>query len=150
MTAGADATGDGRGGTMIGLVLVTHGRLGEEFIAVVEHIVGPQSQVRTVCILPEDDMESRRGDIVAAVREVDGGAGVIVLTDMFGGTPCNLALSILDAGRVEVIAGVNLPMLIKIASERGSGDLPTVIRAGEEAGHKYIKVASAHLPDTRA
>ena len=130
---------------MIGLVLVTHGRLAREFIAATEHVVGPQSRIGAVCIDPDDDMDQRRKDILAAVAEVDDGNGVIVLTDMFGGTPSNLAISIMDKAKVEVIAGVNLPMLIKLASIRDSGALAEVVTDAQEAGRKYINVASVLL-----
>jgi mannose PTS system EIIA component len=127
---------------MIGLVIVTHGRLADEFVLAMEHVVGPQQGVRAICIGPEDDMERRRADIVAAAREVDTGSGVILLTDMFGGTPSNLAISVMDETRAEVIAGLNLPMLIKLASIRDRSDLPTVVSQAQEAGKKYISVAS--------
>jgi PTS system mannose-specific IIA component len=130
---------------MIGIVVVTHGRLAEEFIHATEHVVGPQKSMRAVCIGPDDDMEQRRADILAAVAAVETGRGVIVLTDMFGGTPSNLAISIMDQAKVEVIAGVNLPMLIKLASVRGKADLATAVTAGQEAGRKYINVASKLL-----
>jgi mannose PTS system EIIA component len=130
---------------MIGLVLVTHGNLAREFVAATEHVVGAQQNVRTVCIGPDDDMEIRRKDIVDAVAEVDTGAGVIVLTDMFGGTPSNLAISIMDRANVEVIAGVNLPMLIKLASIRRDSSLGDAVAAAQEAGRKYINVASSLL-----
>ena len=130
---------------MIGLVLVTHGRLAEEFVLATEHVVGPQSQVEAVCIGPDDDMERRRQDIVQAVEEVNGGQGVIVLTDMFGGTPSNLAISIMDKADVEVIAGMNLPMLIKLASVRQKGSLAEAVEKAQEAGRKYINVASRLL-----
>ncbi|MFP6741249.1 MAG: PTS sugar transporter subunit IIA [Alphaproteobacteria bacterium] len=130
---------------MIGMVLVTHGRLAEEFIAATEHVVGPQSNVRTVCIGPDDDMEQRRQDILDAVDAVDDGTGVILLTDMFGGTPSNLAISVLDKSNVEVIAGMNLPMLIKLASARDSDDLAGAVASAQEAGRKYINVASTLL-----
>ncbi len=130
---------------MIGMVLVTHGRLADEFIAATEHVVGPQSQVRAVCIGPDDDMEQRRKDIIAAVDDVDGGDGVILLTDMFGGTPSNLAISVLDKANVEVIAGMNLPMLIKLASARESESLADAVASAQEAGRKYINVASILL-----
>ncbi|WP_029012272.1 PTS sugar transporter subunit IIA [Niveispirillum irakense] len=133
---------------MIGLVLVTHGRLAEEFIAALEHVHGPQAQVRAVCIGPDDDMEKRRNDILGCVAACDDGQGVVVLTDMFGGTPSNLAISIMDRAKVEVIAGVNLPMLIKLASIRKTGkDLNDAVKAAQEAGRKYINVASALLSD---
>lgn len=133
---------------MIGLVLVTHGHLAEEFIKAMEHVVGPQAQVRAVCIGPEDDMEQRRNDILGCVAACDTGDGVAVLTDMFGGTPSNLAISIMDRAKVEVIAGVNLPMLIKLASVRKAGmPLKEAVVAAQEAGRKYINVASALLPD---
>jgi PTS system mannose-specific IIA component len=103
---------------MIGMVLVTHGRLATEFRAALEHVVGPQKQVETVTIMPEDDMEQRRKDIIAAIQAVEGGSGVILLTDMFGGTPSNLAISVMEGSRVDVVAGLNLPMLIKLASVR--------------------------------
>jgi len=130
---------------MIGLVLVTHGRLADEMVAATEHVVGPQSAVRTVCIGPDDDMERRRDDILRAVAEVDDGSGVILLTDMFGGTPSNLAISIMDKANVEVIAGVNLPMLIKLASVRADSPMAEAVTAAQEAGRKYINVASALL-----
>lgn len=130
---------------MIGLVLVTHGRLAEEFVAALEHVVGPQENVRTVCIGPDDDMEQRRAEILNAVSDVDGGAGVVVLTDMFGGTPSNLAISIMDWARVEVLAGMNLPMLIKLASLRESHTIDKAVAEASEAGRKYINVASSLL-----
>lgn len=130
---------------MIGMVLVTHGRLAEELVAALEHVVGPQEQITTVCIGPDDDMEQRRTDILDRVAKVDTGAGVVLLTDMFGGTPSNLAISIMDKAKVEVIAGVNLPMLIKLASVRGSKELADAVAAAQEAGRKYINVASKLL-----
>ena len=131
--------------SMIGLVLVTHGRLAEELIAATEHVVGAQSNVRTVCIGPDDDMEQRRNEILKAVEGADDGSGVILLTDMFGGTPSNLAISIMDKAKVEVIAGVNLPMLIKLASVRETESLVDAVASAQEAGRKYINVASALL-----
>ena len=130
---------------MIGLVLVTHGRLAVEFQAALEHVVGPQTQIETISIAPEDDVERRRQDIVDAVARVNDGAGVIVLTDMFGGTPSNLAISVMDAGKIEVIAGANLPMLIKLASVRSEKPLLEAITDAQEAGRKYINVASQVL-----
>jgi PTS system mannose-specific IIA component len=130
---------------MIGLVLVTHGRLAAEFIAALEHVVGPQRNCIAVCIGPEDDMEKRRQDILDSVAQVDEGQGVVVLTDMFGGTPSNLAISIIDKARVEVIAGVNLPMLIKLASLRATETLENAVMRAQEAGRKYIAVASRLL-----
>lgn len=130
---------------MIGLVLVTHGRLACEFRAALEHVVGAQSQIATITIEPEDDMELRRGDILAAVREVDTGDGVAVLTDMFGGTPSNLAISCMEGRKVEVIAGINLPMLIKLASVRTDLPLDAAVVQAQEAGRKYINVASRVL-----
>lgn len=130
---------------MIGLVLVTHGRLAAEFIAAMEHVVGPQEKVEAVCIGPEDDMEVRRADIAAAAARVDTGRGVILLTDMFGGTPSNLAISLMGKPNVEVIAGINLPMLIRLASVRRQMDVARAVEAAQEAGRKYISVASAIL-----
>ena len=130
---------------MIGLVLVTHGCLADEFAKALEHIVGPQKQLQTVCIHPEDDMEKRREEILARVADVDTGDGVVVLTDMFGGTPSNLAISIMDKVNVEVIAGVNLPMLIKLASVRQTESLAGAVASAQEAGRKYINVASQLL-----
>ena len=127
---------------MIGLVIVTHGRLAEEFVFAMEHVVGPQSAVAAICIGPEDDMEKRRQDILAACGRVDTGAGVILLTDMFGGTPSNLAISVMEQTRAEVIAGLNLPMLIKLASVRGSASLQDAVAHAQDAGRKYISVAS--------
>lgn len=130
---------------MIGLVLVTHGRLAEEFVAALEHVVGPQEDIRAICIGPDDDMEQRRQDILDGARAVDTGQGVVVLTDMFGGTPSNLAISIMDKARVEVVAGLNLPMLIKLASVRESEPMAEAVAAAQEAGKKYINVASSLL-----
>lgn len=130
---------------MIGMVLVTHGRLALELVAALEHVVGPQSQTASICIGPDDDMEQRRAEIVAAVQKVDAGKGVVVLTDMFGGTPSNLAISIMETAKVEVIAGVNLPLLIKLASLRSSEPLADAVIQAQEAGRKYINVASALL-----
>ncbi|MFQ5971485.1 MAG: PTS sugar transporter subunit IIA [Alphaproteobacteria bacterium] len=132
---------------MIGIVLVTHGRLANEFVAALEHVVGVQKQVATVSIGPDDDMERRRLDIVEAVERVDSDDGVVVLTDMFGGTPSNLAISIMDKSQVEVIAGVNLPMLIKLAAVRAELPIAEAVDAAREAGRKYINVASALLQE---
>lgn len=130
---------------MIGLVLVTHGNLANEFISAMQHVVGKQDQVAGVCIGPEDDMEMRRNEILQKVTDVDGGQGVVLLTDMFGGTPSNLALSIMDKANVEILAGINLPMLIKIASLRKDDDMKKTVEGAQEAGKKYINVASQLL-----
>jgi PTS system mannose-specific IIA component len=132
---------------MIGIVVVSHGRLAEEFIAALEHIVGPQQNLCAVCIGADDDMERRRRDILDSVAKVDTGAGVAVLTDMFGGTPSNLALSVMDQAHVEVVAGVNLPMLIRLASIRSSRSLADAVASAQEAGRKYINVASNLLAE---
>jgi PTS system mannose-specific IIA component len=132
---------------MIGLVLVTHGNLAREFVAAMEHVVGAQEQVRAISIGPDDDMEQRRAEILAAVAAVDLGDGAIVLTDMFGGTPSNLAISIMDRAKVEVLAGVNLPMLIKLASVRRTEPLAGAVAQARDAGRKYISVASTLLTD---
>jgi PTS system mannose-specific IIA component len=134
---------------MIGMVLVTHGRLAAEFVAALEHVVGPQRNIAAVCIGPEDDMERRRQDILRAIAEVDAGQGVVLLTDMFGGTPSNLAISVMDKSKVEVIAGINLPMLIKLAGLRETETLAAAVRGAQEAGRKYINVASQLLADAR-
>ncbi len=130
---------------MIGIVLVTHARLAEEFMAVLEHVVGPQEQAAAVCIGPDDDMKARRQEILQKVQEVDSGDGVVVLTDMFGGTPSNLAISIMEPAKVEVVAGINLPLLIKLAASREDGNLPFAVNAAQEAGRKYINIASELL-----
>lgn len=130
---------------MIGLVLVTHGRLAAEFVSAMEHVVGPQEAVQAICIGPEDDMEARRQDIAKATEAVDSGHGVILLTDMFGGTPSNLAISLMGQPNVEVIAGINLPMLIKLATVRRNVDVTAAVEAAQEAGRKYISVASKIL-----
>ncbi|MBL4757212.1 MAG: PTS sugar transporter subunit IIA [Rhizobiales bacterium] len=130
---------------MIGLVLVTHGRLAAEFRAALEHVVGPQENIETISIGPDDDMEQRRAEIVKAIERVDAGGGVILLTDMFGGTPSNLAISVMENLQVEVLAGVNLPMLIKLASVRGEASLEDAVMQAQEAGRKYINVASQVL-----
>lgn len=130
---------------MIGLVLVTHGRLADEFRAAMEHVVGPQPLVKTVCIGPEDDMEARRREIIEALGAVDAGSGVILLTDMFGGTPSNLAISVMSQRKVEVIAGVNLPMLIKLAGVRAKMGLNEAVKEAQDAARKYIRIASQEL-----
>ena len=127
---------------MIGLVIVTHGRLADEFVKAMEHVVGPQTAVQAICIGPDDDMERRRRDILKACESVNSGGGVILLTDMFGGTPSNLAISVMDQTQAEVIAGLNLPMLIKLASIRGKDSLERCVALAQEAGRKYISVAS--------
>lgn len=130
---------------MIGLVLVTHGALAQEFKSALEHVVGPQEQVETVCIGPEDDMEARRRDILKAVDAADIGDGAIILTDMFGGTPSNLAISVMQSRDIEVIAGVNLPMLVKLARVRAEVPIKEAVRLAAEAGRKYISVATEVL-----
>ena len=132
---------------MIGMVLVTHGRLAQEFLEALEHVVGPQKNAVAICIGADDDMEQRRREIIDGVAKTDKGEGVVLLTDMFGGTPSNLAISVLDQGRVEVIAGVNLPMLIKLASLREGESLASAVAQAQEAGRKYINVASQLLAD---
>jgi PTS system mannose-specific IIA component len=132
---------------MIGMVLVTHGRLAQEFLDALEHVVGPQKNAVAICIGADDDMEQRRREIIDSVAKTDKGKGVVLLTDMFGGTPSNLAISVLDQGRVEVIAGVNLPMLIKLASLRDGESLASAVTQAQEAGRKYINVASQLLAD---
>ncbi len=130
---------------MIGLVLVTHGQLADEFRTAMEHVVGPQKAIETICIGPEDDMETRRAEIAKAVEGVNDGSGVILLTDLFGGTPSNLAISLLKTGEIEVIAGVNLPMLIRLESARKSMKIGAAVTAARKAGQKYISVASELL-----
>lgn len=132
----------------IGLVLVTHGRLAEEFVTAMEHVVGPQRSIATICIGPNDDMEARRAEIAAAVATVQGSGGCILLTDLFGGTPSNLAISLLEPGRIEVIAGINLPMLIRLESARRTMDVRDAVKAARDAGQKYISVASELLGST--
>jgi PTS system mannose-specific IIA component len=135
---------------VIGLVLVTHGRLADEFVRAMEHVVGVQEHVATIAIGPDDDMEVRRADIAAAITAVDTGRGAIVLTDLFGGTPSNLAISLLERGRVEVIAGINLPMLIRLATARRSMKVVDAVAAAREAGRKYLSVASEVLGEAAA
>jgi PTS system mannose-specific IIA component len=130
---------------MIGLVLVTHGNLAKEFVSAMQHVVGKQEQVECVCIGPEDDMEMRRNEILGKVQSVDTGDGVVLLTDMFGGTPSNLALSMMDRAHVEILAGINLPMLIKIATLRKDHDMKKSVEGAQEAGKKYINIASQLL-----
>jgi mannose PTS system EIIA component len=132
---------------MIGLVLVTHGRLAAEFIHAVEHVVGPQEQIAAICIGPDDRMDARRADIAEAAKTCDTGEGVIILTDMFGGTPSNLAISLLEEGKIEVVAGLNLPMLVKLARVRRDCNLHKAAAAAQDAGRKYINIASQVLGD---
>jgi len=135
---------------MIGLVLVTHGRLATEFRSALEHVVGPQRQLEAITIGPDDDVEQCRKDIVEAVKKVDSGQGVAILTDMFGGTPSNLAISLMERGRIEVIAGINLPMLIRLESARKAMKVVDAVAAAREAGRKYISVASEVLGEAAA
>lgn len=130
---------------MIGLILVTHGRLAEEFVNAMQHVVGKQEAVATICIGPNDDMEARRAEIGASVNAVDSGQGVIILTDLFGGTPSNLAISLMEKGRIEVIAGINLPMLIRLAKARNCMNVREAITAARDAGRYYITIASEFL-----
>lgn len=130
---------------MIGMILVTHGKLAEEFVHAMEHVVGRQEAVATVCIGPNDDVEKRRREIAEAIRQVDSGHGAIILTDLFGGTPSNLAISLMQAGRVEVIAGINLPMLIRLAGVRKGDDVMAAVAAARDAGRTYITIASEFL-----
>ena len=130
---------------MIGMVLVTHGHLATEFRAALEHVVGPQKQLIAISIGPEDDMERRRADIIDAIHEADSGEGVVLLTDMFGGTPSNLAISVMNGGKVEVLAGINLPMLIKLASVRDAATLEQAVQQAQDAGRKYVYIASKVL-----
>ena len=130
---------------MIGMVLVTHGHLATEFRAALEHVVGPQKQLVSITIGPEDDMERRRADILEAIHKADSGDGVVLLTDMFGGTPSNLAISVMNGGNVEVLAGVNLPMLIKLASVRDTATLEQAVLQAQDAGRKYVYIASRVL-----
>ena len=132
---------------MIGMVLVTHGRLAEELRAAMEHVVGAQRGVATICIGADDDVEQRRLDIRHCIEEVDTGDGVVLITDMFGGTPSNLAISMMDRPGVDVIAGANLPMLVKLAKVRSRQTLAECVDCAEAAGRKYIAAASAVLRD---
>ncbi len=133
---------------MIGLIPVTHGNLAEEFVHAMQHVVGRQDGIATVCIGPNDDMERRRREIADAIKAVDAGQGVIVLTDLFGGTPSNLAISLMKAGKVEVIAGINLPMLIRLAKARGCMTVGEAAIAARDAGRNYITIASEYLGQT--
>jgi PTS system mannose-specific IIA component len=142
---GAAAGTSERASRMIGMILVTHGKLAEEFVHAMQHVVGRQEAVATVCIGPNDDMERRRKEISDAIKQVDSGTGVIILTDLFGGTPSNLAISLMKAGHVEVIAGINLPMLIRLAKARNSMDVREAARAARDAGRNYITIASEFL-----
>jgi PTS system mannose-specific IIA component len=133
---------------MIGLILVTHGNLAEEFVHAMQHVVGQQEAIATVCIGPNDDMERRRREIALAIKAVDSGQGAIILTDLFGGTPSNLAISLMKAGKVEVIAGINLPMLIRLAKARGCMGVTDAAHAARDAGRNYITIASEYLGQT--
>ncbi len=133
---------------MIGVIIVTHGQLAKEFLAALEHVVGPQTQIEPIAIAPQDNMEERRNAILAAISRVETGDGSIILTDMFGGTPSNLSISVMDNDKIEVIAGVNLPMLVKLARIREEVTLSDAVRQAQDAGRKYIHVASLVL-DTR-
>lgn len=130
---------------MIGMILVTHGRLAEEFVHAMEHVVGEQPDVATICIGANDDMEARRREIASAIKRVDSGSGAVILTDLFGGTPSNLAISLLKSNKTEVIAGINLPMLIRLAVARKDMTLTAAVTAARDAGRNYITIASEFL-----
>jgi PTS system mannose-specific IIA component len=130
---------------MIGIVLVTHGRLAAEFRAALEHVMGPQRQIETIKIDPKDDIDERRQEIIEAVKRVDSGQGVAILTDMFGGTPSNLAISVMNSPNIEVVAGINLPMLVKLATVREECPLADAVVQAQLAGRKYINIASRVL-----
>ncbi|MBI1339816.1 PTS fructose transporter subunit IIA [bacterium] len=130
---------------MIGVVVVTHGRLAEEFVAAAVHVVGPQDRLVPVCIGPDDDMDMRRREIIAAAKGVDDGSGVVILTDMFGGTPCNLAISVMGSGQIEVIAGANLPMLITLCETRAKLPLAEACERAADAGRRFVSVVSKLL-----
>ncbi len=134
---------------MIGMVLVTHGRLAIEFVAALEHVVGPQTQIAASASGPTTTWNSAATTSSARSPMSIPGDGAVLLTDMFGGTPSNLAISVMDRGKIEVIAGVNLPMLIKLASLRQSEALDRAVLGAQEAGRKYINVASQLLADAR-
>src|SRR4051812_40465705 len=135
---------------MIGLVLVTHGRLADEFKAALEHVMGPQKQIEAVTIGAEDDSDLCRSDIIEAINRVDSGDGVAILTDMFGGTPCSLAITCMNRPNVDILAGINLPMLVKLAKVRQRRSLPEAVGMAEEAGRRYVTIASAYLPSSTA
>ncbi len=134
---------------MIGIVLVSHANIAKEMLGVIEHIVGPQDQLIAISIFPKDDMEKKRQEILDSVKKVDSGKGVIVLTDMFGGTPSNLAISVMENEKIEVVAGVNLPMLIKMMSIRKKKKIKELIKISQESGRKYINVASAFFEENK-
>ena len=133
---------------MLGIVLVTHGRLGDEFRAALEHIIGPQQQIEAISIAPEDDLNLCRGDIIEAIHRVDSGDGVAILTDIFGGTASSLAITCMNRPKVDMLAGMNLPMLVKLAKVRQGRSLPDAVGMAEEAGRKYVTIASAWLPSS--
>ena len=134
---------------MIGIVLVSHANIAKEMLGVIEHIVGPQDQLIAISIFPKDDMEKKRQEILDSVKKVDSGKGVVVLTDMFGGTPSNLAISVMENEKIEVVAGVNLPMLIKMMSIRKKKKIKELIKISQESGRKYINVASAFFEEDK-
>ncbi len=135
---------------MIGVVLVSHANIAKEMLKVIEHIVGPQEKILAISIFPNDDMKLKRTEIVESVKKVESGKGVIVLTDMFGGTPSNLAISVMEDEKIEVVAGVNLPMLIKMMSVRDKKSIKELIKISQESGRKYINVASAFFEENKS
>ena len=134
---------------MIGIVIVSHSNIASEFLSVLEHIVGKQENIQAISIFPDDNVESKRGEIIKAIKNVDQKKGVIVLTDMFGGTPSNLAISVMNEKNVEVVAGVNLPMLIKISALREKCNMEELIKRSQESGRKYMNVASAFFGEEK-
>lgn len=133
---------------MIGIVLVSHARLAQELAETLEHVVGPQNQLASVSLFPNDDIEAKREEILKTVESVDKGQGVVILTDMFGGTPSNLAHSLLDKKNIEIVAGMNLPLLVKLSSVRKTKPLHEAVLLAQEAGRKYIQIASHILNET--
>ena len=130
---------------MIGVVVVSHGKLARELVAAAEHVVGAQENFTSISIEPDDDMEARREQIIQTAKASDTGSGVVILSDMFGGTPSNLAISVMPQGKIEVIAGANLPMLIKLAEVRGQMSIGDAAKAASDAARKYISIASQLL-----
>lgn len=130
---------------MIGLVLVTHGKIGQEMLEALNGIVGPQEQAMAINIGAQDDMEKCRDAIMTAIKDVNTGAGVVLLTDMFGGTPSNLAIASMPMQQAVVLAGVNLPLLVKLATVRVTMPLLDAAREAEMAGRKYIQLIAETL-----
>jgi mannose PTS system EIIA component len=128
---------------MIGVVIIGHGHLAQEFLAALTHVLGKQTQIAAINVGAQDDLSTKRTELLSAIKAVSTGDGVVIATDLFGGSPSNIAISVMEETGAEVIAGVNLPLLLKLAELRSTHNMADALATAREAGQKYIKIASA-------